>query len=67
MKKENVIYNNAKKSKKSVLLILAIIIVVVGLGLAGTGVFLLSKPKAVFQESYNFITNALYFMLYIYS
>ena len=57
MKEENLIYDNNKKSKKSVLLILAIVIVVIGLGLAGTGVFLLSKPKAVFQESYNYLTK----------
>ena len=53
MKEENLIYDNNKISKKSVILILAIVIVVIGIGLAGTGVFLLSKPKAVFQESYN--------------
>lgn len=57
MKEENLIYDNNKKSKKSVLLILAIVIVVIGIGLAGTGVFLLSKPKAVFQESYNYLTK----------
>lgn len=59
MKEENLIYDNNKKSKKSVLLILAIVIVVIGLGLAGTGVFLLSKPKAVFQESYNYLTKGI--------
>ena len=59
MKEENLIYDNNKKSKKSVLLILAIVIVVIGIGLAGTGVFLLSKPKAVFQESYNYLTKGI--------
>lgn len=59
MKEENVIYDNNKKSKNNVLLILAIVIVVIGIGLAGIGVFLLSKPRAVFQESYNYLTKGI--------
>lgn len=57
MKEENIIYDNNKKSKKIVLSIIAVLAVVVGLGLAGTGIFLLSKPKAVFQESFNYMTK----------
>lgn len=58
MKEENVVYDKTNKSKKGIVLITALIIVVVGLGLAGVGVFLLSKPKAVFQESYNYLTKS---------
>lgn len=57
MKEENVSYGDNKKSKKKILIILAVLIVIIGAGLTGTGIFLLSKPRAVFQESYNYLTR----------
>lgn len=57
MENENVVYENNKKSKKGVFLVFAIVIVLIGIVLTGVGVMLLSKPKAIFQESYNYLTK----------